>query len=320
MAHRGFLFSRPAVIRRGLLCLFTAFVLSMGGLMAQEKISPLAGFLPSPKGLDGWTIKDESQAYEGDDLFIYIDGGAEIYHEYGFVRVLAQDYWKGERSISLEIFEMKSSDSAFGMFAFKRSPNGRRLGIGSADSLEDYYLNVWKGRFLITLTGMNADEETIKGIQVIAQAVAGKIGESAAEPALLKTLPAEGLVVPGVKYIKGQLGLYNIYAFFTENIFRMKEAVKADYADGTGAYVFRYDSTDEAAERFAALEKAFPASPKYRNFVKDGAAFRIEDDKGGAFRLGLQGRFILMISNAASVEAEVKAFGTLSRSVSGSGL
>lgn len=294
--------------------------LATGVVWAQTSESSLSGLLPDPSGLDGWVVKDEAQAYEGGDLYLYIDGGAEIYHEYGFKKVLAQDYWKGERSVTLEIFEMASPESAFGIFSFKRSKEGTTMGIGSADSLEDYYLNFWKGRFLVTLTGMNQDKESVAGIQSIARAVDKKILDTADTPKLLNALPAEGLIASSPKYLKGPLGLYNIYAFFTNDVFGLKEAVKGDYASGVGVFVFRYDSPDEAAGRFPALEEAFRESPKYRGFRKDGDVFMLKDEKERVFRIGLQGRFILMITGAPSIGTEVEAFAKLARTVSGSGL
>ena len=320
MADRGFLRLRSA--RTGgcwALTMLAAFF-AAGILCAQTSESPLSRLQPDPSRLDGWLIKDEFQAYEGGKLFLYIDGGAEIYREYGFARVLVQDYWKGERSISLEIFEMTSSDAAFGIFSFKRSKKGRVLGVGSADGLEEYYMNFWKGRFLVTLTGMNSDEETIEGIQSFARGVAEKIEESADRPSLLKALPLEGLIDSSLKYMKGQLGLYNIYPFFEGNPFGLKEAVKGDYTSGTGAFVFRYDSSKEAVERYAAVGKAFQDRAKYQNFSKEREAFRVNDNSGLAFRVGLQGRFILMISGAGSLKAETEAFKQLSESLSASGL
>jgi hypothetical protein len=114
---------------------------------AAAAASPLSRYVPPPSELGDWTVKDGSQAFERDDLFLYINGGAEIYHEYGFVRVLIQDYWRGEDSISLEIFEMADPAAAFGMFTFKRGPNGETVSVGTDASLEGYYLNFWKGRF-----------------------------------------------------------------------------------------------------------------------------------------------------------------------------
>ena len=291
-----------------------------GILRARTSESPLIRLQPDPSHLCGWHIKDEPRTYEGDKLFLYIDGGAEIYREYGFSRVLVQDYWKGERSISLEIFEMATTDGAFGIFSFKRSQKGKALGVGSADSLEEYYLNFWKSRYLVTLTGMNSDQETSEGIRILARGVEEKIERSADRPGLLRALPLEGLIDSSLKYMKGKLGLYNIYPFFEGNPFGLKEAVKGDYASGASAFVFRYDTFEEAAGRYSVLGKAFQENGRYRNFRRELRSFRAEDENGRSFRVGLQSRFILMISDVGSSKSETKAFKQLSESVSASGL
>ncbi|MCK7482485.1 MAG: hypothetical protein M0C28_39200 [Candidatus Moduliflexus flocculans] len=53
---------------------------------------PLRAYLPSDGAAPGWTQDGEPQEFEGEDLYTYIDGGAEIYQEYGFRRVVVQDY------------------------------------------------------------------------------------------------------------------------------------------------------------------------------------------------------------------------------------
>ena len=67
--------------------------------------SPLSTLLPEGPELRCWTKDGDHQSFEGEDLFIYIDGGAEIYFEYGFRRVIVQDYRNDAGSrLSLEIF------------------------------------------------------------------------------------------------------------------------------------------------------------------------------------------------------------------------
>jgi len=54
-----------------------------------------ASYLPEISLLDQWTPDRDPRLYEGEDLFAFINGGAEIYHEYGFERVIVQEYKKG---------------------------------------------------------------------------------------------------------------------------------------------------------------------------------------------------------------------------------
>ncbi len=72
--------------------------------------------LISDNEIEDWKKQGASDLYRGEDLFHYINGGAEIYHEYGFEQVLVQDYANlNGKSISLEIFEMTTPESAFGI-------------------------------------------------------------------------------------------------------------------------------------------------------------------------------------------------------------
>ncbi|MCK4819630.1 hypothetical protein KA005_27945, partial [bacterium] len=140
-------------------------------------------------------------------MFLYINGGAEIYHENGFKQVIVQDFRnKIRKSISVEIFEMLDSESAYGIYTFKTSTEGKELSLGDKAQLEDYYMNLWKGSFLVTLTGFDEDEETVRGLQEIARAVEAKIKIKGKKPLLVPMLPEKDLVKPSIKYFKGNLG------------------------------------------------------------------------------------------------------------------
>ena len=72
-------------------------------------------------------------------MYEYINGGAEIYHEYGFRQVLMQDFKsRSGKAVSLEIFEMEDAESAYGIYTFKTSLEDERLILGSDAQLSDY--------------------------------------------------------------------------------------------------------------------------------------------------------------------------------------
>ena len=93
-----------------------------------------------PQQIGSWSADGETEVYVGDDLFIYINGGAEIYHEYGFVQVSVQRYVRGEDSISVEIYAMDGD--AFGIYSFARSSGGRAVDLGNGGTSADYYTRV----------------------------------------------------------------------------------------------------------------------------------------------------------------------------------
>jgi hypothetical protein len=56
-------------------------------LLAQKET--LTDLLPSINELEGFELKSEPEYYQGDDLFYLINGGADIYLEYGFKDVIS---------------------------------------------------------------------------------------------------------------------------------------------------------------------------------------------------------------------------------------
>jgi len=243
---------------------------------------PLRIYLPADNAAAGWTRDGGPQEFEGEDLYTYIDGGAEIYREYGFRRVVVQDYENpGGKSVSLEIFEMETPAAAFGMFTFKRSGGGEPLVLGAGAELEAYYMNFWKGRFLVTLTGFDEAAETVEGLKAIGRIVDSGLPEGGEAPGLVSALPAEGLRPGSVKYLKGLLGLNNLYAFYTARGLAFTDAVRGLYDSGEILIVLNYGSAGARHTAWLALCAELDRSERFErpdNYLADAVVFR--DAKG----------------------------------------
>lgn len=252
---------------------------------------PLRVYLPDDKAVQGWARDDEPQEFEGEDLYAYIDGGAEIYEEYGFTRVIVQDYKSDkDRSVSLEIFEMASPAAAFGMFTFKRSGQGEVLALGGGAELESYYLNFWKGRFLVTLTGFDEAVETVNGLAALGRAVEAKLPAGAEAPDLIVRLPKEGLRTESVKYLKGLLGLNNVYPFYTARGMAFKEAVRGLYESGETLIILDYGGAEARHAAWLELRSGLETSGRFErpmNYLADAVAFK--DAKGKYIAVGEAG-------------------------------
>lgn len=85
--------------------------------VAQDSITEL---LPDPFTLPGLQLAGDPEIYTGEDLFDLINGGAEIYLEYGFDKVVSQFYTglKPNSNLRIEIYKMNDPEAAFGIFAF----------------------------------------------------------------------------------------------------------------------------------------------------------------------------------------------------------
>ena len=281
---------------------------SSGDLSSQHQ--SLHKYIPEVNELGEWKKDGPPQEYRGEDLFLYINGGAEIYNEYGFRQVVVQDYLnKGGKSISLEIFEMLNPESAYGMYTFKTGAQGDVFEIGDEVLLEGYYMNFWKGNFLVTLTGFDEDEETVKGLLRIARAVDAKLETRGKKPHLISMLPERGLLALSIKYFKGNLGLYNMYPFFTKNVFAFGKGIKADYSAGYSVFIIGYRSIDDSRKRFKEARKSFAESPRYNNFnLVDERLFSIKDRRGSLIFVSLFEECILIINGAGSLNQTDEIF------------
>jgi len=270
-------------------------IAGVGQASASRSGESLERLLPAGNETAGWKAMDKPQAFDKETLFNYIDGGAEIYLEYGFRRLVVQDYRNESKgSVVIEIFEMEGSPGALGMYTFKSASAGSEVSIGQGCQLADYYLNFWKGNYLVTLTGSDETSATLEGLKTLGAAVAGRIPVTGDAPKALSVLPEPGRAATGLKYFLGPLGVGNSYAFFTEDVFAVKEAVKADYIKSYSLYLFLYTSRDESSMRFGALEKAFQHGERYTGFAAMGESrFRVRDRKGRTIMALSSGSFIL---------------------------
>jgi hypothetical protein len=289
---------RPALL---LLCLA---LFPLGARAQGSPPADLAAYLPAADRVPGWRPDGEIQRYAGEDLFVYIDGGAEIYHEYGFRRVVARDYRSASgKSVTLEVFEMADPRAAYGVFSFKASGRGRRIPVGQAADLEDYYLNIWKGSCQVTVTGFDESPECLAGVRAVGEAAAALIPAAGSPPDLFDRLPEAFASSGRRKYLKGVIGLYNIHPFFTGDVLRFAEAAAAE-TGGEWAFLFRYASEAEAAARLPEVRKALQTAARAKQVAQPSeGTITATDDKGLASAWRLKGRDIQAALSAAGAEA-----------------
>jgi len=137
---------------------------------------PLLRLLPLESDLKGWKLDGEPQTAEGIGLFELINGGAEEYLKEGFKRALLATYRNHEgKLINLDIFEMLSPESAWGIYGKKAGDKGTKVSVGEEAAIGDYYLNFRKGAFQVTLSGYDSQKETLNWLLHLGRLVVERI-------------------------------------------------------------------------------------------------------------------------------------------------
>jgi Family of unknown function (DUF6599) len=272
-------------------------------------------FLPGAADFKDWAPSGQAEVYSGEALYEYIDGGAEIYREYGFREVAVQDYKnQADRTATLEIYVMSSPAAAYGVYAFKTTGEGRpTVWKGVEGEVEAYYLNVWRGAVVATVTGLDESQETLAGVMAVGKAAAARLTGSLEKPTLVEALPRRGLKAGSRKYFRGRLGLLNVRSLFPGAKFPFAEGVRGLYNDGSELFIFATGSAREAGAAFEMLREAAQADMTRLGIYKEDEDFVFEDGKPGLWP-GIAGRFVFAIwsvSEARAAELENRAASAL---------
>jgi hypothetical protein len=149
------------------------------------------------------------KTYSGSSLFGYIDGGAELYLEYGFssVSVTEINYMNG--NYKTEVFKMNGPEEAFGIFSVSKFRCQDMPSLSEFTCRTKYQLQFCKGPYYISIinrTGTRSD--SIASIR-IANVIAEKIKDNDAD--LSSFVPGVFPEVIRTKCIlaKGRLGIIN---------------------------------------------------------------------------------------------------------------
>jgi hypothetical protein len=205
-----------------------------------------------PQEANGWEAAVEGVLYDRDTLFDYIDGGAELYLAYGFREMLAARFERqGHPAIVADVFDMGSSEDAFGVFSAERQDP--EAGIGQGSEYAAGLLRFWKGRFFVSIWAEDETAATTEAARELAAKIAEAVEPPGPPPQLLDLLPGEGLADTRLRYFHDHLSLNLYYFLAEENILGLSaqtEAVLAPYetAEGTTRLLLvRYPTAEEAS-------------------------------------------------------------------------
>ena len=226
--------------------------------------------------IGAWSAQGEAEVYVGDDLFVYINGGAEIYHEYGFVQVAVRRYVRGDDSISVEIYTMDGD--AYGIYSFARSPSGHGVNLGNGGTSAEYYMHFWSGPELAVITAESEFEDLGAAVLEIGTAVAECLQMGGAEPDLLDQLPIDGRIPGSEVHFTGRLAFLNVARPAAPLFNGFEEGAAAGLESGERAAVLRWVDEAAVAEALQEARRLCEAS--------GGVVVEIEDGGGVEFETG----------------------------------
>jgi hypothetical protein len=216
-----------------------------------------------------------------------MDGGADIFLLYGVQMLLHKDLHSGAADISLDIFDMGSADTAFGMYAAERVPDEPYIHVGAEGYANRGSLNFYQDRYYVKLTAVGEGADPALG--TIARTVSSRIGDHPALPVILAILPPENRRPHSEQFMPNDALGHDFLgpAYATTYVFDGKESrvlvtVAHDQADAQ-------KRLQQLAQNFAKSGQSKPAPD-----IAEGA-IRASNSYEGSIAALVKGRYLILL-------------------------
>jgi len=271
--------------------LFFVAILVMGGLLIcgcgreSETTGGLnsADFLPDKVDPAGFERSSEVETYAGESLFEYINGGAEVYHQYGFIEVATAYYSRDQIEIVVDIYRFGDPDNAYGLFSSLRPLEPTFAQYGVEGFASGTTIDFVKGSFLVRLVAYDESPETSSSLRSLAKAFDDLIPGKTTPPDMFSLFPPDGRLETSRRVLAesflGQKSLTDVYAI--------------DYsADVDTVTLFLTD--DESGEKYAGWSEKAAKHKVTESILRSlpyeaGKSFIAEDAYYGQIIAGIKG-------------------------------
>ena len=233
---------------------------------------------PSCNLVPGWTQSGPDRVYESQNLFEYMDGNAEGYLVYGFLKMQGVTCTRGDVTFVIDLSDFGDPDSAYGMFTSDVDGRLPTQKIGMNGQIVPRRAFFAKGRYFLEI-GANPEGDYTAPLKEWTAAFEKAIPGSTELPAGLAWFPPEGRqslrLVP-----QSVLGM---------RVLKRGYAAQYDYGK---AFVVLEATPQSAAAVMEQLRKRFATTSPATPVAVADEAFQITDKYLGRMCVFRQGRYI----------------------------
>ncbi len=181
---------------------------------------------------DGKIIR--TSYFGGEALWGIIDGGADIYLEYGFDKLLLQEIELRQTNFRVEFYRMIDPVSAYGIFSVSHFKCNKRDTLTKYVCITPFQVQCALGRFYVSIANdkgtKEADMLTIKLFEIILS----RSKETLFEIPARFSKPEYSSQIQNLKVIKGALGFQNGFPTWSEKFEQFSNYIVYLLADDSG--------------------------------------------------------------------------------------
>ena len=198
-----------------------------------------------------------NECFDGKSLWGYMNGGADIFLEYGFDGLRVEEFTRDDETIKLELFKMKDPNSAFGIYSFKTFKCQHSNVISPIDCLTQYQFQLICGNYYIHLMNESGSEQGKETMILMAEILLKKIVPTELKLPIIYLTDSLNFSLSDIKMLEGVLGIQN------------KAMMLTGYFEGIKAYQIYFAKTVLDGEKVSYFEIVFSSPEMKAQFIKN---------------------------------------------------
>lgn len=247
--------------------------------------------IPQDNFSPGWHTTEKSRHFDQHNLFDHIDGGAELFLEFGFTDLIVQNYRNASSEIGLEVYQMESSESALGIYRIKCGRETPIEGIKDRNTGNRMQIMAIKCNYYIVVNNFNGSD---KMMPIMVTALNQTLESVAVcRPVMLFDYLPQDHLIPGSEFlIRGPYSLMPIYTFGDQDVLLLGGKVfgvggdyKIDDSDIFTQIIIIYPDRKYAVDAFTNLVENLDVYLKLVEKSEFGFIFIDYKSKYGQIRL-----------------------------------
>jgi hypothetical protein len=249
-----------------------------------------AALLPAEGETEGWVLNGDPALYGGDDLFFLINGGADIYYEYGFREVIAASFTNpGGEEIKLEVYRMKDCFAAYAVFLQQSTGSEKGKSFGTNSFVNNGSLGFWKHHYFILMRSNSENSIVSDGMSMMAGSVDKRIKQECRLPDIATSFSNRS---GRITLLRGKIALSNIYYFSPRDIFLIEEGIAVEES-GVKEIWLHYSDPGKPVQRLAEVSALLSSDNRFTGFAMSGAeTVTFSDNRGNRITMEASGNLL----------------------------
>lgn len=243
---------------------------------------------------------EDVRTFQGESLWEYINGDAEMYHPYGFVDVATGDYQFEDVAFIIDVYRFEDAVGAYGLYTAVRPTDPKLMVLGVQGFRTPSMVTAVKGKYLARLIAFNEMPETEAMLAAVADSLVASLPGTIERPAALEQFPDSNQMTAGDRYYAMS---FIGYGFLTE-VYEQGYVVEGDtvqlflMSDPGGEKFVQWQGAVEAEAEHAQLDGELPYY-EGRMLIAEGYE--------GTIVAGLKGSYLAGMRNYAPRHKEFLA-------------